>query len=333
MAIHRNTFGKGLELRKPMLEEILDGLKATPKSLPAKYFYDQTGAELFEQICELKEYYPTRTEVAILRNSIPNILEYLERPLILYEMGSGSSTKTQIILSQVPNILGYVPIDICPEYLSSASQRLKLTFPKLKIAPICSDFTQDLEFQDEVTRTHQNALRLAFFPGSTIGNLTPVQARRVLNSLARALGPDGKLLIGVDLLKDVSVLENAYNDSLGITEKFNLNILDRMNRELGANFDVKQFRHLAFFNPKESRIEMHLVCLRNSLIEFKDHSGLQSGGHRILIEAGEKIHTENSYKYDPNRFIALASESGFDLVHYWQDERKYFGVFLLSVAK
>lgn len=306
-----------------MLAEIIEGLNKTPKTLSPKYFYDKRGAELFEQICELKEYYPTRTEVSILKTNIEDMTEALGKRPILYEFGSGSSTKTQILLSHIKDIVGYVPIDICPEYLNAAAEQLKHRFPTLAVSPTCADFCERVELNDSVTRTHNDANRVAFFPGSTIGNFTPAEASRFLTNAAATLGPQGKLLIGVDMVKDVRVLERAYNDALGVTRDFNLNVLHRINRELGANFDVGRFRHLAFYNKSLNRIEMHLICVQSCEITIQ--------GHVISFRAGESIHTENSYKYDPQGFISLAESSGFNYHRRWTDENGYFSVFLFEV--
>lgn len=306
-----------------MLEQVLKGLTATPKTLCPKYLYDSRGSELFEKICALEEYYPTRTEVSILEAHVADIaLRLGERP-ILYEFGSGSSRKTRILLRNIDRIVGYVPIDICQQALQAATERLQHEFPALPILPLRADFTQRIELNDEISRTHQDSERVAFFPGSTIGNFTPEDAARFLAHASATLGPTGKLLIGVDLKKDPVVLERAYNDALGVTRDFNLNILHHLNRELGANFDVSLFRHRAFYNGELGRIEMHLVCDQDCYVTLQ--------GQVISLRAGESIHTENSYKYETPCFVALAERSGFRFLRRWSDPQDYFSVFLFEV--
>ena len=306
-----------------MLKEVLEGLTATPKTLSPKYFYDKRGAELFDQICTLQGYYPTRTEVSILETHIVDIITALGRHPILYEFGSGSSTKTQILLKNMDDIAGYVPIDICPDYLYAAAEELRRKFPSLEISPTCADFCEKVELTDSVTRAHKDCGRVVFFPGSTIGNFTPEEASHFLFNAASTLGAEGKLLIGVDMIKDVAVLEQAYDDAGGVTSDFNLNILYRINRELGADFDMSCFRHFAFYNQKLNRIEMHLTCIQSCQVTIQDHV--------ISFSSGESIHTENSYKYEPQGFIALAEQSGFRFLQRWSDPGEYFSVFLFEV--
>jgi L-histidine N-alpha-methyltransferase len=306
-----------------MLEEVLEGLMATPKTLSPKYFYDKRGAELFEKICKLKEYYPTRTEISILENHIHDIKAALGSRPILYEFGSGSSTKVQILLKHMDDISGYVPIDICREYLDIAADELRVKFPKLKISPTCADFCQKVELNDSVTLSHQDCGRVVFFPGSTIGNFNPEEASKFLLNAASTLGAKGKLLIGVDSVKDIAILESAYNDDSGVTRDFNLNVLDRFNRELGADFDLSCFEHLAFYNQTLHRIEMHLKCIRSCQVKIQ--------GRQISFKSGESIQTESSYKYHPHDFIALAEKSGFQFLRRWNDLDEYFNVFLFEV--
>ncbi|MEO7164020.1 MAG: L-histidine N(alpha)-methyltransferase [Bdellovibrionia bacterium] len=306
-----------------MLEEVLEGLHSIPKKLSPKHFYDKRGAELFDQLCTLEEYYPTRTEISILETYMGDISASLGRRPILYEFGSGSSTKIQILLNNIKDIVGYVPIDICPEYLKTSVEELRRKFPNLAISPICADFSEKVELVDSITRAHRDCGRVVFFPGSTIGNFTSEEAVNFLHNAASTLGARGKLLIGVDMIKDVAVLERAYNDSGGVTAEFNLNILHRINRELGADFNPSSFHHRAFFNRHLSRIEMHLVCSETCQISIREHV--------ISFKAGESIHTESSYKYEFQSFVALAERSGFRFLRRWTDTLEYFNVLLFEV--
>ena len=309
-------------IENPLLKEILHGLYSQPKTLSSKFFYDKRGSELFEQICTLEEYYPTRTEILILKTYVSEISSALGRNPILYEFGSGSSLKIQILLSGLPKITGYVPIDICPDSLTSGVERLKKRFPDLAIAPICADFSKKIRLTDEITRNHPEAIRVAFFPGSTIGNFTPKDAMDFLSNAAFTLGSSGKLLIGVDRVKESSVLERAYNDARGVTRDFNLNVLNRLNHEFGADFDISCFLHQAFYNRELKRIEMHLKCVKSCRVNIQ--------GYLIDFRVGETIHTENSYKYSPESFIALAEKSNFRFLKSWSDSQDYFTVFLFA---
>ncbi len=307
-----------------LVGEVLEGLSSCPKRLPAKLFYDEHGAALFEAICGLEEYYPTRTEISILRQEIGEIARELGPAVTLFELGSGSSTKTRILLDQLDRPARYVPIDICPEFLAAAERELRRRYPELGIAPVRADFCDPDQRAGAFAHAPGPGRRAAFFPGSTIGNFMPPEAERFLQGVGQALGRDGLLLIGVDLLKDPEALERAYNDSQGITRDFNLNVLRRLNRELAADFKLSAFRHHAFFNRELSRIEMHLVCLRDCRVAI--------AGRTIPFLAGESIHTESSYKYSPERFERLARLAGFRMRRLWSDPRRYFGVFLLEVS-
>ncbi len=296
-------------------EEILAGLRATPKTLSPKYLYDPEGSRLFDRICDLPEYYPTRTETAILEANAREIAGHIGSGAFLIEYGSGSSWKTRILLDQLPDC-AYAPIDISGEHLADSMRRLSEDYPLLEIWPVCADYMGLEAFPME--EEPPEGKRVLFFPGSTIGNLQPFEAVALLRRMRSVGGPHCELLLGVDLRKDKEVLENAYNDSQGVTAAFNLNLLRRLNREMDADFILDAFRHRAFFNEDASRIEMHLVSRRAQRF--------QVAGEAFSLNAGESIHTENSYKYDLKGFCSLLKRAGFDSVKHWTDARGYFSV-------
>lgn len=295
-------------------EELLSGLRKPQKTLPSKYFYDETGSALFEEICKLQEYYPTRTETGILRSNIRDIAAQIGTDCLLIEYGSGASVKIRLLLDHLDRIAGYVPIDISPEHLLQAAETLSRMYPDLMIQPVSADYTQDFELP-AIDVPH--ARRVVFFPGSTIGNFTPREARHFLGHIATVAGNRGGLLIGVDLKKDVSILEAAYNDSRGITAAFNKNMLVRLNTEFDADFDPDTFRHRAVWNALHGRIEMHLVSLHEQFVHV--------AGERILFRRSESILTEYSYKYRPDEFAELAKPY-FRVEHVWTDARHLFSV-------
>ncbi|MHC4427157.1 MAG: L-histidine N(alpha)-methyltransferase [Planctomycetota bacterium] len=300
-------------LSDEFLADVLAGLTAYPKRIPPKHFYDARGSRLFERICELEEYYPTRTELAIMLAHVTELAARLGPQCLLIEPGSGSGKKTQLLLSHLEDPAGYVPVDIAREQLVESSRALRGIFPALLIRPIHADFSGVFEIPDIPSNR-----RVVFFPGSTIGNLTPDEAVILLRRFAAVTGEGGGLLIGIDLAKDVSVLEAAYNDRAGVTAAFNLNLLHRIRRELGAELRVDQFQHRAFYNGSEGRIEMHLVSLVAQTIRLDDTE--------LHFEAGETIHTESSYKYGPESFEALAAEAGWRRRARWTDDDRYFGI-------
>jgi len=316
MAIYRDEASHMTEFQK----DVLHGLKSSPKRLSPKYFYNERGSELFEQICTLEEYYPTRTEIKILESSIEEISRHLGPDCLLFEFGSGSSTKTRILLDHLQRLSAYLPIDISGDFLLLTAARLRSSYPTLHISPIISDFSKPLPISDLILPVARH--RAGFLPGSTLGNFAPEDACRFLASTADLLGQDGHLLIGLDLVKEVSVLEAAYNDARGVTSEFNLNVLHRIKTELGSDVEIESFSHKAFFNPAESRIEMHLYSRKEQSFEV--------AGEKIWFQKGESLHTENSYKYTPERFESLANNAGFEVVQMWTDPQKYFGVFLLK---
>lgn len=301
-------------------EEVARGLRQTPKTLPCKFFYDERGSQLFDQICELPEYYPTRTESAIMCQHIIAIAKLCGPRCLLVEYGSGSSSKTRILLDHLTQPAAYVPIDIAREHLVHSAIALKVRYPKLQVLPVCADYTQRFTLPTPQTSA---ARVLVYFPGSTIGNFQPHEAQTFLAHIAQLCGPGGGLLIGVDLKKDTRILEPAYNDGQGVTAKFNLNLLRRMNDELGTDFNLNQFRHRAIYNKQVGRIEMHLISECEQTVHLDDLT--------IAFEPDEIITTEYSYKYSLEDFRQLARRAGLKVEQVWTDERQLFSVQYLTV--
>jgi dimethylhistidine N-methyltransferase len=297
----------------PIAAEVLDGLRATPKRLPPKYFYDAVGSQLFEQITQLPEYYPTRCELDILRANAAAIAKLIPDGACLVEFGSGSRAKARLLL-QAARVAAYVPVDISAEFMEREAEALRREFPKLAVSPVAGDFTQPFELPAGVKAMP----KVGFFPGSTVGNFEPHEACAFLRNTGRILGRDAILIIGVDLIKDAGILNEAYNDSAGVTEAFNLNLLARLNRELGADFKLDKFEHHAFYNRERGRIEMHLASAKRQKVKVC--------GETIDFRAGETIHTENSYKYSIESFGALARGSGWTPVAVWTDAKRFFSV-------
>jgi dimethylhistidine N-methyltransferase len=302
-------------------EEVMRGLRSPQKELPCKLFYDERGSELFEQITLLDEYYPTRAELRIMRTAGADIAAQLGPDCLLFEFGSGSSTKTRILLDHLERPAGYVPIDISRELLLESAAALTRAYPGLRVVPVCGDYNATLQFPAQLPAGRR---RVAYYPGSTIGNFVPEDARRFLARLAELCGRDGGLLIGVDLKKDPLMLHRAYNDALGVTADFNRNILVRLNREFGADFVLDQFRHYAFYNPVFDRVEMHLVSLVEQNVRLR--------GVNIHFDRGESIWTEASYKYNPPEFRALAGSAGWRVERIWTDDRGLFSVQYLTAS-
>ncbi len=298
-----------------MASEILSGLRADPKVLSPKYFYDERGSQLFEQITELPEYYPTRTELRIMRTHIDEIVELTGPRASLIEFGSGSSMKTRILLDELRELAAYVPVDISREFLLEVVAGLQQDYTHIEMLPVFADFTKPFELPSPRVMPEKN---LVYFPGSTIGNFAPPMALSLLRVRASAAKTGGGLLIGVDLKKDPAILEAAYNDSAGVTAKFNLNMLKRLNRELGADFELDQFQHKAIYNAAEGRIEMHLVSNREQSVQI--------AGEFFDFAAGESIRTECSYKFTLEEFDQLATQAGFARRRYWTDPRALFSV-------
>lgn len=305
--------------REKLLEEILESLSKTQKVLPSKLFYDQKGSCLFDQICELDEYYPTRTETSIMNENIEDICSILGRNSLLIELGSGSSKKIRLLLSGLQNPAGYVPIDISEEHLINSVNILARDYPHLRILPVSADYTQPFSLPkfDFIY-----SKKVVYYPGSTIGNFEPEYASQFLNSIGKRLGKGTGLLIGVDLKKDKQILEDAYNDKKGITAEFNLNILTRLNTELDIDFNIEQWKHYAFYNSKEGRIEMHLESLSEQDVNVD--------GENITFREEETILTEYSYKYSIEDFEELISDS-YKLEKVWTDKENKFGILYFYV--
>ena len=303
-------------------EDVLCGLSRSPKELSCKYFYDRRGSRLFDRICELEEYYPTRTEMAIMRRHGVEMAALLGPHCRLVEYGSGSSLKTRILLDHMDRPAAYVPLDISREHLKESAAALSTAYPALPVTPVCADYNADFELPPAPL----DALRTAvYFPGSTIGNFHPEQALRFLHHVAHVCGPGGALLIGVDLKKDIAILEPAYNDREGVTAEFNLNLLRRINFELGADFDLDGFGHYAYYNQLQGRIEMHLISRKTQTVHVPSPAG-PNGAVPIHFRANESIHTENSYKYSLPEFARLADMASFDIERTWVDENDLFSV-------
>jgi dimethylhistidine N-methyltransferase len=299
--------------------DVLAGLSARRKRIPAKYFYDDAGSRLFDDITELPEYYPTRTELGILLAHAGEMAARCGPRCLLIELGAGSLKKARILLDRLDRPAGYAPVDVSGAHLRAAAAALADDYSALEVTPVVADFTRPFRLPDLPA-----ARRVAFFPGSTIGNFDPPEADALLRRVARLVGPGGGLLLGIDLRKDVAVLERAYNDGAGVTAAFNLNLLARINRELDADFDPDAFRHHAFYNREHSRIEMHLVSQRAQRVRVGDAA--------FDFRAGESIHTENSYKYDVAEFAARAAACRLRLDASWTDAHNYFAVLYLTAV-
>lgn len=297
---------------------VIEGLGRQPRALSPKFFYDARGSALFDAITCLPEYYPTRTEIALVRAHGAEMSELLGHDGLLIELGSGSEVKIEVLLDALrPRI--YLPVDISGQHLQASAQRIAHTHPTLDVIALCADYTRPFELPERV----RELPRAAFYPGSSIGNFEPGAATRLLIGVAALLGPGGRLLVGVDLKKDAERLTAAYNDAQGITADFNLNLLRRIRDELGAQVDIDGFRHHAFYNAAVGRIEMHLVATRAQTIVI--------GEQRFDFAPNDTIHTENSYKYAVDEFIALAAAAGFASLRVWQDAERLFSVHCLEV--
>jgi dimethylhistidine N-methyltransferase len=297
---------------------VIEGLSGAQKALPCRFFYDDRGSELFEAITRLPEYYPTRTETAILERDAPEMAEAVPAGGVLVELGSGSSLKTEILLRHLPRLGAYVCIDVSEGALSAARARLAARFPALDVRPIVGDFSRTVTLPADLA----GRPKAGFFPGSTIGNLTPAQAVHLLTALRASLAPCGRLIVGADLKKDARRLHMAYNDAQGVTAAFNLNLLARINRELAGTFDLGAFQHEAIYNPREGRIEMYVRSRRRQAVSVL--------GRRFSFGAGERIHTESSYKYTIGEFQELARAAGWQPRRAWTDEDALFSVHALA---
>ncbi len=296
-------------------QEIVESLTQTPPTISPKYFYDSKGSALFEKITHLAEYYPTRIEQEIMATHAAAIAASIGTGCTLIELGAGNCQKAKVLCELIAPAR-FVAVDISEEFLREAVNGLRSALPAIDIRAVAADLSTQVVLPADLPLQQ----RLVFYPGSSIGNFDPTQAQALLERTRGLLGTDGALLLGVDLLKDLAVLDCAYNDSAGVTADFNLNVLNHVNRLIGSDFDVRQWQHLAFFNEKQSRIEMHLVAATDTLVRW-------STGQRRFAR-GERIHTENSYKYRVEDFLALLTRAGFPRTQVWSDERGWFAVIL-----
>ncbi|UFZ04646.1 L-histidine N(alpha)-methyltransferase [Bradyrhizobium ontarionense] len=301
------------ETTSAFASDAVAGLTQHPKLLPPKYFYDAKGSDLFEQITRLPEYYPTRTELGILRDRGAEIAKIIPDDAALIEFGAGATTKVRLLLESC-RFAAYVPVDISGDFLTEQADSLRRDFPDLAVHPVIADFTTTFKLPDAI----HGKPKVGFFPGSTIGNFEPHEACRFLRSAREILGAGALMVVGVDLEKEERILHDAYNDGAGVTARFNLNLLVRINRELGGNFDLSGFVHRAIYNREQHRIEMHLIARKPQTVRLL--------GTTVSFRAGESIHTENSYKYSIERFGALARGSGWRVRTVWTDAAKMFSV-------
>jgi L-histidine Nalpha-methyltransferase len=303
------------------LADVIAGLSSNPRTIPCKYFYDEQGAALFQKICELPEYYVTRTEIDILERSRADIASQVGANIELIGLGTGAGTKTRILIEALEDPAVYIPVDISEKQLRESTALFRRIFRNLEILPVCADYLQSVVLP---VPSRKPARNIVYFPGSTIGNFEPGEAVQFLHRIANVARGGGGLLIGVDLKKDRQVLEAAYNDSAGVTAQFNLNLLQRINSELGADFDLDQWRHRAIYNSDVGRIEMHLISQNEQFVHFNEHI--------FHFRQGETIVTEYSYKYAPEEFAAFAAKAGFHFVRMWTDAAGLFGVFYFVTA-
>ena len=306
--------------KSDFLSETIAGLSRRPPTLPCKYFYDERGAALFQKICDLPEYYITRTETAILRLHAHEMAQCIGPRSELIGLGTGAGTKTRILLEELEAPAVYIPIDISNQQLRQSTALFRRLFPGLEILPVCTDYLEPFD----LPAPERNAARkVVYFPGSTIGNFEPEEAIKFLRRIVDLCEKNGALLIGVDLQKDRHVLERAYNDHAGVTAQFNVNLLVRANRELGADFNPSRWRHYAIYNSGEGRIEIYLISEADQTVHI--------AGRVFHFRPGEKIITEFSYKHTPEGFTALARAAGFEFVRMWTDDARLFGVFYFTV--
>jgi dimethylhistidine N-methyltransferase len=294
--------------------DVMSGLSGLKKTLPCRWLYDNIGSELFEAITRVPEYYPTRTETVILQTHIREIADFAGQNAILIEYGAGAGIKTETLIAALRSLACYIPVDIAGEFLEETACRIRGKFPQLSVQPVVSDFMSDFALPTNLP----GARRVAFFPGSTIGNLSPKQAGDFLRRMRNHVGPEGAAIIGFDLKKDVETMISAYDDRAGVTSKFNLNLLTRINRELEGNFELSRFRHSARWNEEESAMEMHIVSLEEQIATV--------GMFNFHFRAGETIHTESSRKYDVEGFARLADANGWKMDRIWRDSDNKFGI-------
>jgi L-histidine Nalpha-methyltransferase len=301
---------------------VLAGFRHTPKELSPVWFYDEYGSTLFDAICELPEYYLTRTELAIMETHAAEMARIIGPQAALIEFGSGTSMKTRLLLNRLAAPAAYVPVDIAREHLIEAANTLSRDYPGLPIFPVCADFTQPFDLPKQAQSAQR---RVVYFPGSTLGNFSREQAHTVLARMRDIVGSHGAVLIGIDLKKDPDILRAAYNDSAGVTAKFNLNALQHINRKLGANFDLRGFRHEAVWNEDQSRIEIYLVSMKDQTVSI--------AGTSVRFAQGEHLRTEFCHKYTLESFAFLAASAQLTATHVWMDPEKKFSVQMLEPAK
>lgn len=294
------------------------GLQKKQKEIPAKYLYDEYGSKLFQSICMLDEYYIPPIEISIMQSNIGEIVDLLRNNVVLVEYGCGDCIKTRILLSHLHYPLTYIPVDISWRQLKAVSKELLLNYPGIEIIPVCADYSNSVS----LPIPKKEGKTVVYFPGSSIGNLNPNSAKKFLERIHKLCGKDGGLLIGVDLKKDPSVLYRAYNDHKNLTATFNLNLLERMNRDLGSDFKIEDFEHSAFYNKSKGRVEMHLVSLKEQVVHLDELL--------ISFTKGESIWTESSYKYHIQEFEHIAKTAGFTLMRVWTDEKQWFSVMYLA---
>lgn len=299
--------------QETMLQEVLQGMRLSQKSIPSKYFYDERGSQLFDEITELPEYYPTRTERKILEDNIDEMASFLGEAIELIEPGSGSSEKTRILLSGMKSICCYIPIDISGDYLEKVADGLRKEYPNIDIEPLAADYTRAFELPE----IHEEARNIVFFPGSTIGNFNEETVLRFFEVISNIVGKSGGMLIGVDLKKDIKVLEAAYNDSDGVTAEFNKNMLLHLNRKISSDFDIHLYEHKSVWVEEEGRIEMRLIANQDHFVHIE--------GEQFQVLEGEYIHTENSHKYSLEEFAKIV-EPWFEVKKVWMDKNEYFSV-------
>jgi dimethylhistidine N-methyltransferase len=302
-----------------LTSDVIEGLRKSPKELSPVWFYDELGSFLFDSICELPEYYVTRTELSIMQMHAAEMAHHIGPRAALIELGSGTSVKTRLLLDHLDRPVAYVPVDIAREHLLDAAGYMARDYPALQVNPVCADFTQPFELPRKVASAQR---RVVYFPGSTLGNFTHENARNLLASIRKMIGREGALLIGIDLQKDPRVLQRAYDDAAGVTAEFNLNALRHINRELGSNFDLDAFEHCAIWVEDEGRIEMHLISTRDQVVNLR--------GEQIAIERGEHLRTEYCHKYTLEGFADLAATADLAVTRVWMDAEKKFSVQLLE---
>lgn len=303
-------------------DDVIEGLAQSPRSIPCKYFYDERGSQLFDQICDLDEYYLTRTELSIMERHASEMADQIGRSVMLVEFGSGSSVKTRVLLDHLHEPVAYVPVDISEDHLQKTASRLRSRYPSIEILPVCADFTEDFELPSASRPPTHDAV---YFPGSTIGNFQPDAALELLQRIVRLCGCGGGLLIGIDLQKDPQIIESAYNDALGVTAEFNLNLVDRLRNDLGVEVKTADFEHHATYNTQSHRVEIGFVS--------REDQELTIGEHQFQITAGELIRTEYSHKYTVEGFAELASRAGLALHSHWTDPDDLFAVLHLVIEE